>query len=77
MPGLRSADGQLYSNSGETFIVLRNGTSVLLNPSFSGLSWAGPAFIWVLGTSRSEDLARLLDPLTLLHSRRGYQAPVV
>lgn len=62
----RSSGQQAYSNSGETFIVFRNQASLLLNPAFTGLSWKGPALVWVLGTTRTESLTRLLAPMTLL-----------
>lgn len=61
----------MYSNFGEVFTVLGSRTSIRLNPAFTGLSWDGPAFVWVLGTARTEQLATLLTPLVLLYSRRG------
>lgn len=72
----RSSGPDMRSNSGEIFTVLGSRASIQLNPVFAGLSWTGPAFVWVLGTTRTEQLARLLAPLTPLYSRRGYQAPV-
>jgi hypothetical protein len=65
-----------YSNFGEYFRVLENRPLTRLYPRFADLSWAGPAFVDVLGTKRTERLIQLLTPLplTLLYSQRGGEA---